>query len=63
MGCGCADRELQRLVEGVDVDAKVEASRGVEETMGNDVEGVSRSYPLLLTMQRRQEAAAARRRD
>ena len=53
---------LQQLVEGADVDARVERSRGVEETMSNVVEGVSRSYPSWLMLQQRQEAAAARRR-
>ena len=62
VGCGCNDWRLQQLVEGVDVDARVERARGVEETMNNVVEDVSRSYPSWLMMQQRQEAAAARRR-
>ena len=63
VGCGCSDWRLQPLVEGVDVDVRVEATRGVERTLRSVVEVVSKSYPLWSTMQQRQEAAAARRRD
>ena len=62
VGCGCTDGWLQQLVEDVDVDVRVEATRGVERTLRSVVEVVSKSYPLWSTMQQRQEAAAARRR-
>ena len=42
--CGCADEELQGLVEGVGVDAMVEVSRDVEETLVEFVVGVSRPW-------------------
>ena len=50
VGCGCTVWRLQELVEGVDDGVGVERSRGIEETMRNVVEGVSKSYPLWTMM-------------
>ena len=43
--CGCVDRRLQSLVEGVDVDVSVGRSRDVEEVLFEFVVGVSSSWP------------------
>ena len=62
MRCGCVDGRLQRLVEGVDVDVSVGRSRDVEGMLIGVIVGVSSSWPSLLMMQQRLEAATARRR-
>ena len=62
MGCGCADRRLQRLVEDVDDGVRMEESRDVEGMLFDDVVGVSSSWSSFLMMQQRLAAAAARRR-